>query len=455
MFCRILFLICLCSTLSACLSLRSGALPETARLPQAWPQPEASTQPPPEAWLATFDAPFLDAVVQQAVNDNYDLKQQAIAVDRARVQEKLARADRLPSFNLSLSGQRFRPLGELSGVSEQVELNATAAFEIDLWGKLSDRAQQAQLNRAAAELRYLQAQRTLAANVVRASFNLISADQLQQVFNQRLDNLQQGLDVIEKGYRSGLNEALDVYLALNTVEQERANVANQRQVAFEARTRLELLLAEYPSAQIVMAAALPALPPLPAAGLPADLLQRRPDIQAAWLDLLAADAELAVAHKNRFPRLDLTASLRDADSAVSRLLNGGPLAFSAAASLFQPLFQGGRLNALEEQAALTVEQLEQRYLDVVFTSIAEVANELNRSITLDDRFNALVQAQANASTALTLASDQYQKGLVTFTTVLEAQRRAFDAQTAVVQLQNQRLQTRVALLLALGGHYRS
>ena len=452
---RTFLIISFCSTLTACLAPRDGGMAEVANLPTAWPQVDQSTQSPPEAWLTTFDAPYLNALVEQAVSDNYDLKQQAIAVERAQIQERLARADRLPSLNLSLSGQRFRPLGELSGISEQVDIAATASFEIDLWGKLSDRQRQAQLNRAAAEMRYLTAQRALAANVVRASFNLISAGQLQQVFNQRLSNLQQGLDVIEKGYRSGLNEALDVYLALNTVEQERANVANQRQVSFEARTNLERLLAEYPSAQISVTQDLPALPALPAAGLPADLLQRRPDIQAAWLDLLAADAELAVAHKNRFPSLDLTGSVRDAASAVSRLLNGGPLAFTAAASLFQPIFQGGRLKALEEQAALIVEQLEQRYLDVVFSSIAEVANELNRSVTLNDRYNAIVQAEVNASPALTLAFDQYQKGLVTFTTVLDAQRRAFDAQTAVVQLRNQRLQTRVALLLALGGHYQS
>ncbi|MCR9260298.1 MAG: efflux transporter outer membrane subunit [Pseudomonadaceae bacterium] len=452
---NICLVLCTCSALSACVAPRNGGLQEVSDLPESWPGNTSSTEPAPAAWLATFEAPFLTAAVDQAVRENYNLKQQAIAVEQARIQEKLARADRLPSLNLSLSGQRFRPLGEVASISEQVDISATASFEIDLWGKLSDRQRQAQLNRAATEVRYISAERTLAANVVRASFNLISANQLQQVFNQRLDNLQQSLDVIEKGYRSGLNEALDVYLALNTVEQERANVANQRQISLEARTTLELLLAEYPSAEIAMNQALPELPVLPAVGLPADLLQRRPDIQAAWLDLLAADAELAVAHKNRFPTLDLTGSVRDADSAVSRLLNGGPLAFSAAASLFQPLFQGGRLKALEEQAALVVQQLEQRYLDVVFTSIAEVTNELSRSATLNDRFNAIVQAEVNASTALTLAFDQYQKGLVTFTTVLDAQRRAFDAQTAVVQLRNQRLQTRVALLLALGGHYQS
>lgn len=451
MFLRPVFMMSVIIATAACATPRAPLL-ERQSLPAQWQLEDASGETP-QAWLAAFNAPYLEDIVSQAITNNYQLAQQAIAVALAQTQEKLARADRLPSLNLTLSGQRFRPLGDFTAIAEQVDISANAAFEVDLWGKLSDRQRQAQLARAAAEMRFLNAERVLAANVVRATFNLISAAQLQQVFDQRLGNLHQGLDVIEKGYRSGLNEALDVYLAQNTVEQERANVANQRQVSFEATTSLELLLAAYPDAQLVLQHDLPSLPALPGAGIPADLLQRRADIQAAWLDLLGADAQLAAAHKNRFPSLDLSASVRDVDSAVSRLLDGGNLAFTAAASLFQPVFQGGRLKTLAQQAALNVQQLEQRYLEVVFASIAEVENELNRSVTLDARFNALVQAERNAATALTLAFDQYQRGLVNFTTVLESQRRAFDAQTAVVQLENQLLQSRVALLLALGGHY--
>jgi multidrug efflux system outer membrane protein len=199
--------------------------------------------------------------------------------------------------------------------------------------------------------------------------------------------------------------------------------------------------------------ALPDLAPLPNVGMPAALLKRRADIQTAWLNLLAADADLAVAHKNRFPSLDLTGSVRDAASGLSRLVDGGNLAFSAAASLFQPLFQGGRLQSLEEQARVFVAQAEQRYLEVVFAAFAEVENELSRAVSLQDRYNAFLQAEANADAAMTLAFDQYQRGLVNFTTALESQRRAFDAQTTVVQLRNQLLQSRVALLLALGGNF--
>ena len=137
----------------------------------------------------------------------------------------------------------------------------------------------------------------------------------------------------------------------------------------------------------------------------------------------------------------------------SSLLDGGNLAFTVGASLLQPLFTGGRLSALVDQARLQVTQAEESYLDTVYRAIAEVENELHRANSLAARYDAFTKAQINAEAALTLAFDQYQKGLVNFTTVLEAQRRAFDAQTTVVQLRNQRLQSRIALLLALGGDY--
>jgi len=437
--------------LSACAGTREPLVP-AQDVPPSWQANEA-VKPLPENWLATLHAPYLNEIVEQAVASNYDLKQRALQVEVANERGKLLRADRLPSLNVSLSGERFRPGGGFSLIAERYDASATLGFELDLWGKLSDAQRSASLDLAAEEMSYLDAERRLVAQVVSTTFNLISSAALQDLFNQRLDNLAEGLDVIEKGYRSGLNEALDVYLAQTTLEQERANVANQRQVSFEASTSLELLLAKYPDARTAVQSQLPELRPLPDIGLPSELLTRRPDIQQSWLTLLSADAALAAAHKDRFPSLDLTGSLRDTASAYSRLFDGGALGFSAAASLFQPLFQGGRLQALEAQARLRTEQAEQAYLQTVYAAFAEVENELSRAVSLEERFEAFLQAQVNAEAALRLATDQYQRGLVAFTTVLEAQRRAFDAQTTVVQLRNQLLQSRVALLLALGGNY--
>jgi len=437
--------------LTGCASPRAPLVLEHD-IPPTWPAGDAS-RALPDNWLTTLQAPYLTDLVEQALANNYELAQRALQVDIAKERVKILRADRLPSLSLSLGGQRFRPSGDFNLIVEQTDVSANLSFELDLWGKLSDAQKSAQLDLAAEENAYLGARRRLVAQVVSTTFNLISSAQLHALLSQRLDNLAEGLDVIEKGYRSGLNEALDVYLAQTTVEQERANVANQRQVSFEAATQLELLLAQYPDAETAVQAPLPVLQPLPAIGLPSQMLTRRPDIQTAWLALLSADAALAAAHKDRFPSLGLTGGVGDSASAFSRLLDGGELGFTAAASLFQPLYQGGRLQALEAQARLRTKQAEHAYLQTVYAAFAEVENELSREVSLRERYQAFLQAQTNAEAALTLASDQYQRGLVVFTTVLEALRRAFDAQTAVVQLRNQRLQSRVALLLALGGNY--
>ncbi len=448
---RIAVLICSLAALSGCAGARAPFVDEST-LPATWHDSTRSNGPAPESWLTTIATPEIASLVKQAVDTNYALRQQALEVSIAENQVKLFRADRLPALNLNAGAQRGRPGGDVT-ISESVSISAGISFELDVWGKLSDAQRTAELDLAAQQVRYLGAERRLVADVISSSFNAISSEQLNNLFSQRLENLNQGLDIIEQGYRSGLNEALDVYLAQNTVEQERANVANQQQVSFTSTTDLELLLSEYPGAARSLGATLPELPPVPAAGVPADLLARRPDIQASWLNLLAADANLAVAHKNRFFSLTLTGNASDTDNAVSRLLDGGSLAFTAAASLLQPVFSGGRLAALETQARLRMEQAEQRYLEVVYAAFAEVENELKRATTLQARYDAFVNAQANAEAALELAFDQYQRGLVTFTTVLESQRRAFDAQTTVVQLRNQLLQSRIALLLALGGNY--
>ena len=421
-----------------------------AELPDAWRQPGQGAVV--EAWLPTFNDPHLTGLVNRAIADNHGLAQQRALLDSARQQARLVRAARLPTLNLGLAGQRQRAFSS-APVNEQFDLSAVLNAPLDLWGVLGDAERQALLNLAAQEARYRDTELNLTANVVSAHYDAAAALQLQELLKERLANLVQSLDVIESGYRSGLNDALDVYLARNTLEQERANVASQRQVRMQAVANLELLLADYPAGRFAAGERLPHMVAPVGAGVPAELLNRRPDIQQAWLELLAADAGLAVAHKNRFPGLSLTANARDSDGSLGGALNGSALAWSVAASLTQPLFQGGRLDALHEQAKLRIVQLERRYLDTVYRAISQVETELSRTLNLAARHEAVHEAQASAEAALDLAFDLYQRGLVSYITVLESQRRAFDAQSSLIRLHNQLLQTRVNLLLALGGGY--
>ena len=420
------------------------------RLPDAW-QRSAAPGDFDGLGLADLNMPPLGAWIAEALADNWELAQQQARVESARQGVILSRAERLPGLNLGLGAERGRPSAG-AAITDRHDVSLALGVKVDLWERLSAAQRNAVLRLQAEEARYAQLRRQVAAEVATAAFEASAAQRLLALFQQRLASLQTSLEVIESRYRRGLNEALDVYLAQTTVEQERANIANQTQLAAEAAARLQLVLADYPDGKLEMDAALPVLKlPVPA-GLPAELLTRRADLQLAWLQLLAADAALAAAHRNRFPSLNLAASLRNAGTRLDDILAQGELTWAISGSLAQPLFQGGRLRALEAQAQQRVLELEQGYLQAVFRALAEVENELSRLHSLQDRHSAFQQAQVNAEAALDIAADQYLRGLVDYTKVLEAQRRAFDAQTSVIQLRARLLQSRVALQLALGGN---
>ena len=291
------------------------------------------------------------------------------------------------------------------------------------------------------------------ASISQAWFDLIQAQQLLNLYQERADNLQHHLAMIQSSYQLGLNDALDVYLTKNTVNQELARVAEQQQTLKVSSRALELLLGDYPLAKKLSKQRLPLINDEIKLGLPAQLLTRRADIQANWLELLALDAGLAVAHKQRFPSFNLNASVSDNGDQLSNLLDSGALAWSLIGSITSPLFNAGRLESLEQQAKLTVEQKEQQYLQQVYQAFAEVENSISERDSLNQRYAYYLTAQDNALAAEKLSFDQYLRGLVTYTTVLESQRRSFDAQTIVIQLTNQLLQNRIEIYRALGGNY--
>ena len=406
-------------------------------------------------WLAPFADPRLDELVTESVASNFLLEQERQRLDAARQAVVVTRSSRLPTFDLSLDGSR-RVAENTDGDSVTIDAYGAAVggrFEVDLWGKLSKAQQAAELSFAAQAARLEAAERSVAVTTAGQYFDVMEATRLLDVARRRLEVAIASHDIVDSGYRQGLNEALDLYLARDQIERERANVAQQEQSRLEAIAALQLSLARYPDGDFSIMGELPATAePIPT-GLPSELLTRRPDIQEAWLKLLAADAELAAAHKARFPSLSLVGSAGASSVEFTNLLDGGFTNWSLAFGLTQPLFAGGRLAAQEKQKLAEVRIAEQNWLDLVYRAFAEVENAISRTVSLDQRYEALLEAEKNSRAALELALDQYERGLVSYTTVLVSQRQAFDAAATVVQLKNQRLQNRLALNLALGGDF--
>ena len=419
-------------------------------MPPAWQRGGAPGQMQGN-WLADFDNSELSSLVSEAVQNNFALQQSRARLRQAEEAVVIARAGRLPSLDLTLDNRRQGASD--TSTSESFSAAVDARWDIDVWGRLSKRQQAAQLDYVAQQAGLESEQRTLAARTATTYFQVLESQQLLDVAKRRLEIARESEEIVGSGYRQGLNDALDLYLARNQVERENANYALQQQLASEIGADLQLLLARYPDGDPQLNNTLKLVTNDIPAGLPSELLTRRADVQQAWLNLLAADAELAAAHKSRFPALSLVASSGKASDEFSELLDGGNAVWSVASGLTQPLFNARRLSALEAQAFAEVQRVEQQYLDLVYRAFADVENAISRSVSLRSRYESLLEAQKNSAAALQLALEQYQRGLVSYTTVLESQRQAFDAEATVVQLKSQLLQNRVNLYLALGGEY--
>ena len=400
-------------------------------------------------WLESFGATGVAVFVTEALENNYLLSRERALLEEAARNLDVAGAARFPAVSLGLAQTRDRSnrSGPVSAAPAKLDLNT--AWELDVWGRLSDIQQSAYLSHAAQQARLESVRRRLVANTAATYFGAIESAELLELAQRRLANAVESHDIVNRGYLAGINEALDLYLARNQVESAESRLADRQQVLLERISALQLILGRYPDGNLTLEPALPVLSGSIAVGVPSGLLARRADLQQAWLDLLAFDTELAIAHKNRFPRIQLTGNSGLSDGSF----NSGDLLWSIAGGISQPLFDAGRLKSLEARAAARVAQLENVYLDAVFNAFAEVENAISRSGALESSHLSALAAQSNAETALTLALEQYQLGLTPYTTVLESQRRAFDSATTVIQLRNALLQNRIRLHLALGGEY--
>ncbi|MBP0047861.1 efflux transporter outer membrane subunit [Marinobacterium sp. AK62] len=431
--------------LTAC-SAPPSLAPPSPELPSSWSTSALSAEPMP-GWLTSLNDPVLEQLVSEALAHNPSLAAQREAVAAAVAALSATDADRFPALSLELGSRRQED-------SDAVQsLDLSLSWTPDLWGELDARSRQAALQFAAEQAALDEAREALVAEVSQNWFKLQEAQMLLALYTQRRDNLQQNLEIIESNYRQGLSEALDLYLARNNVNEEAARVEQQQQALGELKRSLEQALGRYPSAALSAGTELPLLEADIPAGLPADILRRRPDLQQAWLNLMASDAALAAAHRDRFPALTLSGSYGGSSDTLSNLVSSGNLAWTLGASLVQTLFDAGRKEAVQDQALSARREQEQRWLEAVFAALVEVENALSARTHLQARYQLYLKAEKNALNAEQLAFERYRNGLESFTTVLEAQRRSLDAQTSVINLRQQLLTNRIELYRALGGRF--
>lgn len=416
-------------------------------------------------WWRDMGAARLDSLVALALAHNYDLKAAGARLAQAQAQARVAGAPLWPQFNANANGSRRKqnfvglpipgsaPDQVLSSKSTSFGVDLTASWEADLWGRLRAGAQAALADAAAAAADFRAARLSLAAQTARAYFAAVEAGRQVELAQATVANYRLSTEQIEDRYGRGLRSSLDVRLGRSSLATAEATLAQRRGQRDAALRQLELILGRYPGARVEVGGELPAVSgPVPA-GLPAQLVARRPDLVAAERRLAAADRRLAQARRALLPRISLTASTGRSSGALSSLLDGDFSVWSLVGNIAQPLLQGGRLRAGVDQAAAAAEHALFAYAQSALRAYGEVEAALNAEGLLADQERALATAAEEALAARSLAEDRYARGLSDLIALLESQRRAFDAQSRLFAIRRQRLDTRIDLHLALGGGF--
>lgn len=404
------------------------------------------------AWSAYFTDTRLQRLIGLALETNRDLRVAVLAIDQARAQLQLRRADELPTVNAGVTASRA-PGGNGSIVSSYSAGLQISAYEVDFFGRVRSLGEAAQAQLLASTEARKTVQIALVSAIAQTWFAVQADEALLEVTRQTLETRQESYRLTRLKFDNGASSELDLRQAESALEAGRVALAQQTRQRALDENALVLLVGRPLPADLPPATPLgraPAMADLPA-GLPSDLLVRRPDLRQAEQQLVAANANIGAARAAFFPRISLTASAGVASNELSGLFKGGNLAWSFVPQLLQPIFDAGRNQANLEAAQLARDVAVANYEKAIQSAFREVSDALAGRATLGEQLRAQ-QAQAQAEQVrLRLADLRYRNGASSYLEVLDAQRALFAAQQAVVQVQAAQLQNQVALYKALGG----
>jgi NodT family efflux transporter outer membrane factor (OMF) lipoprotein len=412
-------------------------------------------------WLDDFRDPVLRRLVHQAIAANPDLKAAAARVRQARAETTQAGANLFPMVSGSYSASRAQSPADqrfpgLNNIANRFRLPLDVSWEIDFWGRVADERRSARARAQAAAEDLHAAHLSLAANTVRTAVTLAEAESLLRLAEQNVQARRSQLDVLNRQLERGIDSdrvALDVSLSRADLARAESTVLQRRATADQTRRTLEVLLGGYPAGAEKGISALPSVRRQIPAGLPSELLLRRPDLRAAERMLASALSAESAAKKAFLPSIRLTGQSGRTSQDMDNLLAPDAAIWSIATNATQPIFQGGRLLAgVRLNRARYDEQLH-TYVSSALTAFREVETALAADRFLAGQVEALARAAAEAERAETLALGQFEKGLADVLTLLDARQRAFDASSALISARAQRLRNRADLHLALGGEF--
>jgi multidrug efflux pump len=414
---------------------------------------------PKGSWWEVFNDAGLNDLEAQALGANQNLRAAVARVDQARATARVARADLMPSlyFAPSYNRQRYSPneqpsFGTLTANTWSTPLDLS--YEIDLWGHVRRGFESARADAQSSLAAYFNVLLTLQADVAQNYFALRALDAEIDIVNRTVDLRKDQVRLVRSRFEGGIGNELDTAQAEAELDATQADAASLLQRRAQLENAIAILAGANPSSF-----RLPPSngtnwnpnPPAVPAGLPADLLERRPDVAAAERTLAASNARIGVAKASFFPVLTLTGDAGFLSGRVENLFSWDSRVWSIGPSLSLPIFAGGRLKANYNRAQAAFAEAAAQYRQQVLVAFGDVENSLSAIKFLADQAEAQQRAVTHSRRAADLATDRYTSGIVSYLEVVDASREALQSERADAELRGQRLIASVQLIKALGG----
>ena len=425
----------------------------------SWKEGRPLDNVPKGKWWEVFGDPDLNALEAQAVQANQQLKAAVARVDQARDTARIARSELMPTLSLdpgfdreSYSANSNPNFGVATANTFTMPLDLS--YEVDLWGRVRRTFQSAHADAQASLADFYNVLLTLQSDVAQNYFALRSLDAEIATVNGTIALRHEQVRLVRSRLEGGIGSELDVAQAeteLATTEAEAASLAHRRD---ELENAIAILVGENPSSFKLAMVDDPNWNPQPPeipAGLPSDLLERRPDVAQAERQLASSNAKIGVAKAAFFPVLTLTGSAGYLSGDLSSLFNWDSRTWSFGPSLSLPIFTGGRNRANYKFSQAAFQESTALYRQQVLIAFGEVENSLSGIYHFAVQAEAQQRAVTSARRATELATERYRSGIVAYIEVVDASRDALTAERANAQLAGQRLNATVQLIKALGG----
>jgi NodT family efflux transporter outer membrane factor (OMF) lipoprotein len=451
----------MCTAIAACSVGPAYHRPDIA-LPQAWREESQAAEVgagawPEAGWWHAFGSAQLDDLIAQAERGNDDLGAAVARVQEADAQARIAGAPLLPTLDLGADATRER--FPVTGLGPQVydifNPQITASYELDFWGKNRSLRSAARATAVASRYDRQTVALTVVSSVATTYFQVLESRDRLQVAQLNLANGQRILRGLELEQSAGTATGLDVAQQQTAVALLDAAIPPLQQQYRQSVYALAVLVGRTPESIDVASGTLDQLSsPSIRAGLPSQLLARRPDVAEAEQQLIAANADIGAARAALFPSIELTASGGYESTRLASLVSPANRAFAVSAGLTQPIFHGGALRGQVAYSNARYAELLSTYHKTVLTAFSNAESALVAAEQTQAQLTRQREAVATARRAFEFAQSQMSAGTVNVLTVLNTENSLFGAEDALVQVQYSHLHALVELFTALGGGWR-